>query len=144
MSSTSPTSELGEPNPVTGTVIVPTAAWKAPVRRPVVTISPRARRGSAISARHRLQIANGTEYDGGAIDRRRCKKGYAVAMTDYPGYTNGALPAYMAGMAEGHAVLDTVNAAQQIPGSGISSSAPVVIWGYSQGGQAAGWAAQLA
>jgi hypothetical protein len=85
----------------------------------------------------------GTEYDGGAIIAA-LRKGYAVVVTDYQGYTNGATPSYIAGKAEGHAVLDVVKAAQQVPGSGVSTTAPVTVWGYSQGGQASGWAGQLA
>ena len=87
-------------------------------------------------------MAEGTEYDGGAAIAA-LRKGYAVAITDYQGYTTGSVPTYVAGKSEGHAVLDVVRAARQIPGSGVSASAPTIIWGYSQGGQAAGWAAEL-
>ena len=66
-----------------------------------------------------------------------------MAITDYQGYTTGSVPTYIAGKSEGHAVLDIVRAARQIPGSGVSSSAPTIIWGYSQGGQAASWAGEL-
>ena len=69
-----------------------------------------------------LQIAAGTEYDGGAIIES-LKKGYAVTVTDYQGYTNGAIPTYAAGHAEGQAVLDVVRAARQLPG--LRASAPV-------------------
>ena len=134
--------ELGEANPVTGTVIVPSAAWNGSGSRPVVSYAE-GTQGLGHQCAPSLAIVNGTEYDGGAIIAS-LEKGYAVAITDYPGYTTGAIPEYTAGMSEGHSVLDAVTAAQQVPGSGISSSAPVVLWGYSQGGQAAGWAAQLA
>jgi Secretory lipase len=59
-------------------------------------------------------------------------------------YTNGSTPEYLAGPSEAHSVLDIVRAAQQVPGSGLGASAPVAIWGCSQGGQPAGWAAELA
>jgi len=134
--------ELGEANPVTGTVIVPSAAWTGSGPRPVVTYAE-GTQGLSHQCAPSLQIVNGTEYDGGAIIAS-LKKGYAVAVTDYPGYTNGAAPEYIAGMSEGHAVLDAVRAAQQVPGAGVSASAPVVVWGYSQGGQSAGWAGELA
>ncbi len=98
--------------------------------------------GLAQSCAPSLQMAAGTEYDGGAIIES-LKKGYAVTVTDYQGYTSGAIPTYIAGRAEGQAVLDAVRAGRQVPGSGIGAGAPVVVWGYSQGGQAAGWAGEL-
>ena len=48
----------------------------------------------------------------------------------------------MVGPAAGKAVLDSVRAASRFPGSGVSASAPVGIFGYSQGGQASGFAGQ--
>lgn len=135
------TGEAGEEVPVTGTVIVPTAAWTGSGQRPVVTYAE-GTQGLGPQCAPSRQIAAGTEYDGGAIIAS-LKKGYAVAVTDYAGYTTGATQPYIAGKAEGHAVLDVVRAAQQLPGAGVSASAPLVIWGYSQGGQAAGWAGQL-
>jgi pimeloyl-ACP methyl ester carboxylesterase len=135
------TDQHGKPDWVTGTVIVPSASWKGSGPRPVVAYAE-GTQGLAQSCAPSLQMAAGTEYDGGAIIES-LKKGYAVAVTDYQGYINGAVPTYAAGRAEGQAVLDVVRAGRQVPGSGISSSAPVVLWGYSQGGQAASWAAEL-
>lgn len=135
------TGETGETVPVTGIVIVPSAPWSGSGARPVVTYAE-GTQGLGHQCAPSIQIAGGTEYDGGAIIAS-LRKGYAVAVTDYPGYTTGATPPYIAGKAEGHAVLDVVRAAQQLPGAGIAAGAPVVIWGYSQGGQAAGWAGQL-
>jgi len=70
--------------------------------------------------------------------------GIAVAATDYEGLgTEGAHP-YLAGPASGYDVLDSVRAASAIEGSGIPREARVVIGGFSQGGHAALWAAQVA
>jgi Secretory lipase len=135
------TDQHGQPDWVTGTVIVPTATWHGSGSRPVVTYAE-GTQGLAQSCAPSLQIAAGTEYDGGAIIES-LKKGYAVTVTDYQGYTNGSVPTYAAGKAEGQAVLDVVRAGRQLPGSGLSTSAPVIAWGYSQGGQAASWAAEL-
>lgn len=135
------TDEQGNPDWVTGTVIVPTAKWSGKGERPVVSYAP-GTQGLAHQCAPSLQMIGGTEYDGGAIIES-LKKGYAVTITDYQGYTNGAIPTYSAGKAEGQAVLDVERAGRQIPSSGISSSAPVILWGYSQGGQAASWAAEL-
>jgi len=135
------TDQHGQPDWVTGTVIVPSARWSGKGERPVVSYAE-GTQGLAQGCAPSLQIAAGTEYDGGAIIES-LKKGYAVTVTDYQGYTNGSVPTYAAGKAEGQAVLDVVRAGRQVPGSGIASSAPVIVWGYSQGGQAAGWAAEL-
>src|SRR5271166_3915913 len=135
------TDQHGNPDWVTGTVIVPTAKWSGKGERPVVSYAE-GTQGLAHQCAPSIQMAEGTEYDGGAIIES-LKKGYAVAVTDYQGYTNGSVPTYTAGKAEGQAVLDAVRAGRQIPGSGIGSSAPVIVWGYSQGGQAASWAAEL-
>ncbi len=135
------TDQHGNPDWVTGMVLVPTAKWSGKGERPVVAQAP-GTQGLGHQCAPSLQIAAGTEYDGGAIIES-LKKGYAVTVTDYQGYTNGALPTYTAGKAEGQAVLDAERAGRQIPGSGISASAPVILWGYSQGGQAVGWAGEI-
>lgn len=70
-------------------------------------------------------------------------KGWAVAVTDYEGYTTGSTPTYVTGRSEAHAVLDSVRAAQNLAGSGVAKTAPLTIWGYSQGGGASAWASVL-
>ena len=119
------TDEQGNPDWVTGTVIVPTAKWSGKGERPVVSYAP-GTQGLGHQCAPSLQIVAGTEYDGGAIIES-LKKGYAVTITDYQGYTSGAIPTYSAGKAEGQAVLDAERAGRQIPSSGISSSAPVIL-----------------
>src|SRR5271163_555888 len=135
------TGQNGKPDFVTGTVIVPSSKWTGKGSRPVVTIGI-GTQGIAPQCAPSKQMITGTEYAGDEIINA-LKAGYAVDVTDYQGYTNGAIPTYTAGKAEGRAVLDAERAGRQIPGSGISSSAPVIVWGYSQGGQAASWAAEL-
>jgi hypothetical protein len=60
------TGQQGQPDWVTGTVIVPTSAWKGKGERPVVTYAE-GTQGLAHQCAPSLQIAEGTEYDGGAI-----------------------------------------------------------------------------
>jgi hypothetical protein len=62
-------------------------------------------------------------------------RGWAVVTTDFQGPRN----AYGAGRMAGHAVLDGIRAARSQVGN-----APVGMWGYSGGGQATAWAAELA
>jgi hypothetical protein len=133
--------QTGETVPTTGTVIVPSAPWTGSGERPVVDVAE-ATQGLGHQCAPSLQMAAGTEYDGGSIIAA-LKKNYAVVVSDYQGYTNGSVPTYIAGKAEGRAVLDVAKAAQQLPGSGIGSGNPITIWGYSQGGHGAGWAGQL-
>jgi pimeloyl-ACP methyl ester carboxylesterase len=47
------------------------------------------------------------------------------------------------GPAQGHAVLDMARAARNLDGAGISENSPIGLMGYSQGGGAATWAAEL-
>jgi hypothetical protein len=135
------TAQRGEPDFVTGTVIVPTSKWTGKGSRPVVTVGI-GTQGIAPQCAPSKQVVAGTEYDGAAIIDS-LKAGYAVDLTDYQGYTNGAIPTYTAGKAEGQAVLDIVRAGRQVPGSGLTESDPTYAWGYSQGGQAVGWAGEL-
>jgi len=66
-------------------------------------------------------------------------KGWAVVVTDY----QGPRDAYGAGRLEGHAVLDGVRATLASPESGVTARSPIGLWGYSGGGLATGWAAEL-
>lgn len=71
-------------------------------------------------------------------------RGWSVVATDYPGLGTTAAHPYLVGESEGRSVLDAARAAPQVPGSGLAPTPPVAIWGFSQGGHAAGFAAQLA
>jgi Secretory lipase len=132
---------LGAADVATGTALVPTASWTGLGSRPVVDYAP-GTQGLGQSCAPSRQLVTGTEYETPNIVAL-LNQGWAVVITDYQGYTAGSPSLYTVGPAEGHAVLDAATAADQIPGIGLSSSAPTAIWGYSQGGQAAGWAGQL-
>ncbi len=69
-------------------------------------------------------------------------EGYAIAATDYPGLGVDAPSSYLLGVPESNSVLDIVRAAQRI--DGVHASSRVVLWGHSQGGQAALFAAERA
>jgi Secretory lipase len=135
------TAQRGEPDFVTGTVIEPTSKWSGKGSRPVATIGI-GTQGIAPQCAPSKQMITGSEYAGGEIIEA-VKAGYAVDVTDYQGYTNGAIPTYTAGKAEGQAVLDIVRAARQLLSAGLTESDPTYAWGYSQGGQAVGWAGEL-
>jgi hypothetical protein len=128
-------------NAVTGTVLIPTQAWSGTGNRPIMSYAV-GTHGLAQGCAPSLQIAAGSDYENANIVAA-LKAGYSVVISDYQGYTTGATPTYLAGASQGHAVLDIVRAATQIPSAGLSTSSKVVMWGFSQGGQSVGWAAQL-
>lgn len=70
-------------------------------------------------------------------------RGISVVVTDYEGQGTPGDPSYLVGPSEGRNGLDALRAAQRVKGSGLSRKSPVGISGYSQGGQAAAWAAEL-
>jgi pimeloyl-ACP methyl ester carboxylesterase len=129
---------------VSGTVLVPTAAWSGTGARPIVTYAV-GTHGLASKCAPSKQLAAGTDYETSNINAALAK-GYAVLVSDYRGTLTGAAASttstYLSGKAQGNAILDIVKAAAAIPGAGVSATAPVAIWGYSQGGQSATWAAE--
>ncbi len=68
--------------------------------------------------------------------------GYVVAATDYAGLGTPGPHRYLIGPAAARNVLDAAVAARHVPGAGAGRR--VVVYGWSQGGQAAIWAAQMA
>jgi hypothetical protein len=125
---------------ISGTVFVPTAAWSGTGPRPVVMYAV-GTHGLATKCAPSRQFAAGTDYETANINAALAK-GYAVVVSDYKGGLNGATSTYLSGKAQGNAIIDIFRAAASIPNAGISTSAPSAIWGYSQGGQTAGWAAE--
>jgi pimeloyl-ACP methyl ester carboxylesterase len=68
-------------------------------------------------------------------------KGYVVVATDYQGLDGPGVHQYLIGETEGRNVLDAALAVRQIPQA--NAGAQAIAMGWSQGGQAAVWAAQL-
>lgn len=71
-------------------------------------------------------------------------RGWAVMVTDYEGSGTPGPHTYASGLATGRSVLDGARAALRFPELGLRTGAPVAIWGYSEGGLATSWAAELA
>lgn len=136
------TDALGDPMAVSGTVLVPTREWRGPGSRPLVSYAV-GTRGVGDDCAPSYTLSQGADYEALFI-QSLLNQGWAVAVTDYQGLGTPGLHTYMVGPAQGHAVLDITRAAQQLEGTGLSSSTPVGFMGYSQGGGAAGWAAELA
>lgn len=133
------TTVSGERTAVSGTVLVPAAAY--PGTRPVVAYAA-GTQGWGDQCAPSREMASGTFDEQFAVDNL-LTGGWAVAVTDYPGLGTPGDETYTVGIPEGYAVLDALRAATLLPGGGLSATAPMGIEGYSQGGGAAGWAAQL-
>lgn len=67
-------------------------------------------------------------------------EGYAIVATDYPGMGVDGASAYLLGVPEANSVLDAVRAARAIDRAQTGNE--FVLWGHSQGGQAALFAAE--
>jgi hypothetical protein len=135
------TDARGNPIAVSGTVLVPSLPWLGSGKRPVVDYAV-GTQGLGQQCAPSREMAAGT-FDEGALAGQALNRGWAVDLTDYEGYTTAGHPTYVAGISEGHAVLDIARAASQLPGAGVSYDAPFAVWGYSQGGGAGVWAGQL-
>nr|WP_245975797.1 lipase family protein [Amycolatopsis palatopharyngis] len=134
------TSASGAPNAVSGTLLVPPTPWQDGPR-PLVTYAV-GTHGLGDSCAPSYKLRTGTENEI-ALIAQALFKGWAVVLTDYEGLGTPGTHTYATGQSEGRAMLDAARAAANVPGAGLSSSGPVGIFGYSQGGQAAAFAAEL-
>ncbi|MDO9354558.1 MAG: lipase family protein [Solirubrobacteraceae bacterium] len=133
------TDALGNPNVVTGTIMVPKNGAST---APLVTIAP-GTTGPAFRCTVSRFINSGAFYEQPAVNDM-LKAGYAVAVTDYEGYHENPKTTYVAGRSMGAAVLNISRAATRLPEAGLSPTPKLAIRGYSQGGGAAMWAGQMA
>ncbi|MEU9034647.1 lipase family protein [Streptomyces sp. NPDC048352] len=129
----------GAPNVVSGTVIVPQDGRTGP--RPLITYAV-GTVGLGDSCAPSNNLPNGTAMEANLI-QQYTQRGWAVVVTDYEGLGTPGLHTYTVGPSAGHAMLDAARAAIRLPEAGLPADTPVGIMGYSQGGQAAGWAAEL-
>jgi pimeloyl-ACP methyl ester carboxylesterase len=136
------TSALGNRIAVSGTVIVPNAAWAGSGPRPILAFAHETTGVTDDCAPSRTLVT--ATYSELSAVSLALAKGWAVALTDYEGLGTPGHHTYSVNLAEARAVLDAVRAAVRTPGVGLDSSAPVAIWGYSQGGGAAAAAAEAA
>ncbi|MFI9099970.1 lipase family protein [Streptomyces fildesensis] len=133
------TTATGAPNVVSGTVLVPNDGRTG--QRPLVTYAV-GTVGLADSCAPSRGFPTGTTAEGSLI-WQALLRGWAVAVTDYEGLGTPGTHTYTVGRAEGQAVLDAARAAERLPGTGLNADTPVGIMGYSQGGQASSWAAEI-
>ncbi|SDG55197.1 Secretory lipase [Lentzea fradiae] len=131
------TTATGEATVVSGMVLVSPLPWtNGP--RPIVAYAM-GTQGMADRCAPSRQLQNGTEVEI-AFLAQAMFKGWAVAVTDYEGLGTPGDHTYAVARSEGRALLDVARAAASIPT--LSADAPVGLFGYSQGGQAASSAAE--
>lgn len=133
---------LDEPVDVSGTILVPEKAWTGDGKRPLVSYAT-GTKGWTDRCAPSNTLPLGSDYDG-PIVAALLDRGWGVAVTDYQGIGTNSPHAWQVGQAEARTVLDITRAAMRLPGSGLDTTHPVGIYGYSQGGGAAAATAELA
>lgn len=133
------TDESGADILVSGTVIVPAASVPAPPGGRTVISWAHPTTGSAPRCAPSSGIAPFVLIEGLT---NLLAAGNIVVATDYSDMGIAGPPSYLIGATEAANVLDIVRAARSIPELGASDR--VVLWGHSQGGHAALFAAQEA
>ena len=134
------TGARSQPIAVSGTLFVPASAWPGPGRRPILSYGVGVHglgRDAAPSYLMRLRAEPEVSLIALAL-----AQGWAVAVPDGEGLGLPGPHTYGAGLSGGHAMLDIVRASVHC-GASLLAEAPVVIWGYSEGGRCAAWAAEL-
>lgn len=140
------TDRLGNTVPVTGTVMTPIRPRTKRDDRGLVAFAV-GTQGMGTQCAPSRQLAAGREYESVFITGLLAR-GYNVVVPDYQGLgmrsdsTDGT-HTYMSRQVQGHVVLDSLRAAQQLSNPDIPLDGPTAIAGYSQGGGAAASAAEL-
>src|SRR5439155_18460325 len=131
------TDAKGAPTTAVGTLMIPKTPYPAGPR-PLVSYQPATDSlGDQCNPSYKLRA--GTEAELGLM-MQALGRGWAVVVSDYEGPQNAFTAARMAG----HGVLDGIRAAEALSGTGLTGrDTPVGLWGYSGGGLATSWAAEL-
>lgn len=131
------TDQSGADIVVSGTVIVPDLP--APAEGRVIVSWAHPTTGSAAHCAPSLGVAPFVGIEG--MDDLLLA-GYAIAATDYPGMGVAGDSSYLLAVPESNAVLDAARAARNLEGTDAGDR--LLLWGHSQGGHAALFAAQRA
>jgi hypothetical protein len=125
------------PTTAVGTLMVPTTPYPQGAR-PLVSYQPATDSlGDQCNPSYKLRAGTEGELP---LMMQALVHGWAVVVTDY----EGPQSAFGAGRMAGHAVLDGIRAAEALPDTGLTGvKTPVGLWGYSGGGLATSWAAEL-
>lgn len=127
----------GDDVPVSGVVIVPETP--APARGRTIVAWGHPTTGAAVQCAPSLDL-DPFQYIEGMHEI--LAEGHAIVATDYPGLGVEAPSSYLLGVPESNSMLDAARAARHIDGADAGSR--IILWGHSQGGQAALFAAERA
>jgi fermentation-respiration switch protein FrsA (DUF1100 family) len=131
---------VDEPTAVSGAVLIPEVT-RGDIAPPVVAYAP-GTHGIGDSAAPSRLLSSGHDWEATPV-AHILGRGYAVAISDYQGLGTPGDHAFMVGQALGKNVLDVIRAAYRVAPAELSQDAPAGVIGYSEGGYAAAWAAQL-
>jgi pimeloyl-ACP methyl ester carboxylesterase len=135
------TDVAGAPMLVSGTIMVPETPWTGPGTRPLVAYAP-ATQGVADPCAPSKTLAYGGNYEI-LVYEALLNAGFAIAITDYQGLGTPGDHTYTVATAGATALLDMARAAINLPQAGLDAQTPVLLAGYSLGGQAVTKAAEI-
>jgi pimeloyl-ACP methyl ester carboxylesterase len=129
---------LGNPNLTTGSIIFPKGSGST--LRNIVVMAP-GTAGPAFRCTPSRMIDNGAYYEQAAINDM-LERGYIIAIPDYEGYHQNPQSTYIVGHSMGAAAIDLARATAHHFNANVSEY-QIAFRGYSQGGAASLWAAQM-
>lgn len=133
------TSTNGRRVAMSGTIIVPEDPWSGPGARPILGYGVGVH-GLSRDAAPGYLLARGDEPEQYAVEAG-LRRGWIVALPDGEGLGMPGPHTYGAGEPGGHALLDIVRASLTVTPEALPR-APVLLWGYSEGGRCAAFAAE--
>lgn len=133
----------GAPVPVSGTVLIPAGGGTGIVSLGTGTVGTADKVGSTASCAPSAGLPDGSAFVSGTA-ARYLGEGYAVAVTDYEGLRTPGQHPYLDGKSAGRAMINVARAAKNLPGEPQLDPLKTLFTGYSQGGHASVWAAQIA
>ncbi|GBE64752.1 Secretory lipase family protein [Mycobacterium sp. MFM001] len=142
----------GQPIAVTGTYFEPDNPWPGGGPRPLIAYGVGTHGLGDQCAPSRL-FNQGIHFSSGldlmleyeeTFIATMVARGFAIVVTDYEGLGTPGVHTFGNRLAQGYALIDAARAAKHLTGTSLNPDGPVAFWGYSQGGTAAGSAAELA
>lgn len=135
------TDNHGQPIITVTTLLVPQAKWTGSGSRPVIVyLSAEDSTGSQCEPSYTLATNDGLLTGQEADDMAQAlNQGITLAVPDYEGPNS----AYLLGLQSAHIALDSVRAVRQFTAGGYTANTVFGLWGYSGGGHAAAWTAEI-
>ncbi|MFD5177546.1 alpha/beta fold hydrolase [Nocardia sp. NPDC058379] len=129
----------------TGLVLTPATPWRGPGPQPLIAYLNGVH-GMGRQCAPSIQIPGGIQYTPPLDVMAEYElpflylllaQGFSVVVPDYPGLGVAGGPSALDPIAESRTALDAIRAAQHLGDPAIPATGPVVVTGYSQGGNAA-------